>query len=183
MLQRIYTADKNRRSRNEAASVSTDIKLAEPGDLNAVFALLSENELPIDGLTDHLGTLLIASRAGHVIGSAALEVYPDGALLRSVAVQAESRSLRYGRALTDAALALACQRHIPAVYLLITTAADYFAKLGFERIARSSRHRSGVAVRFPRILRWRRDKNAREADTLETLRALLAHQDDSVSRR
>jgi amino-acid N-acetyltransferase len=101
-----------------------------------VFALLSENELPIDGLTDHLGTLLIASRAGHVIGSAALEVYPDGALLRSVAVQAESRSLRYGRALTDAALALACQRHIPAVYLLITTAADYFAKLGFERIAR-----------------------------------------------
>jgi DNA ligase 1 len=56
-------------------------------------------------------------------------------------------------------------------------------ELGFERIARSSRHRSGVAVRFPRMLRWRRDKTAREADTLETLTALLATQDDSVSRR
>jgi DNA ligase-1 len=56
-------------------------------------------------------------------------------------------------------------------------------ELGFERIARSSRHRSGVAVRFPRMLRWRRDKTPREADTLETLKALLATQDDSLPRR
>lgn len=114
--------------------MSTDIELAERGDLNAVVALLSENELPIDGLADHLGTLLVARRAGRVIGSAALEVYPDGALLRSVAVQAESRLLRHGRALTDAALAR--QRHMRAVDLLTTTAADYFAKLGFDPIAR-----------------------------------------------
>ena len=46
-------------------------------------------------------------------------------------------------------------------------------ELGFERIARSTRHRSGVAVRFPRMLRWRRDKPAAEADTLDALRALL----------
>ena len=56
-------------------------------------------------------------------------------------------------------------------------------ELGFERIARSSRHRSGVAVRFPRMLRWRRDKTAREADTLDAIRAILAAQDDSVPRR
>jgi DNA ligase-1 len=42
-------------------------------------------------------------------------------------------------------------------------------ELGFEAVARSSRHRSGVAVRFPRMLRWRKDRPAREADTLETL--------------
>jgi DNA ligase-1 len=46
-------------------------------------------------------------------------------------------------------------------------------ELGFEAIARSSRHRSGVAVRFPRMLRWRRDKTPREADTLDALRALM----------
>jgi DNA ligase-1 len=46
-------------------------------------------------------------------------------------------------------------------------------ELGFEGIAISKRHRSGVAVRFPRMLRWRRDKPVAEADTLETLRALL----------
>ena len=46
-------------------------------------------------------------------------------------------------------------------------------ELGFERIARSARHKSGVAVRFPRMLRWRRDKPASEADTLETLRGMI----------
>ena len=46
-------------------------------------------------------------------------------------------------------------------------------ELGFEAIARSTRHRSGVAVRFPRMLRWRRDKRADEADTLDTLKALI----------
>jgi DNA ligase 1 len=46
-------------------------------------------------------------------------------------------------------------------------------ELGFEGIARSSRHRSGIAVRFPRMLRWRRDKDAREADTLEAVQKLL----------
>ena len=45
-------------------------------------------------------------------------------------------------------------------------------ELGFEGVNRSPRHKSGVAVRFPRILRWRQDKLAGEADRLETLMAL-----------
>jgi len=49
--------------------------------------------------------------------------------------------------------------------------AHWVFELGFEGVNRSSRHKSGVAVRFPRILRWRRDKPAAEADRLETLRA------------
>jgi DNA ligase 1 len=46
-------------------------------------------------------------------------------------------------------------------------------ELGFEGISRSSRHKSGIAVRFPRMLRWRQDKPVAEADTLQTLAALL----------
>ncbi|MEP7298252.1 MAG: ATP-dependent DNA ligase [Burkholderiales bacterium] len=46
-------------------------------------------------------------------------------------------------------------------------------ELGFEGIARSTRHKSGIAVRFPRMLRWREDKPVGEADTLVTLAALL----------
>ena len=49
-------------------------------------------------------------------------------------------------------------------------------ELGFEGIARSPRHKSGIAVRFPRMLRWRTDKPVAEADTLQTLEALLAPQ-------
>ena len=45
-------------------------------------------------------------------------------------------------------------------------------ELGFEAVNKSSRHKSGIAVRFPRILRWRHDKPFAEADRLETLQAL-----------
>ena len=46
-------------------------------------------------------------------------------------------------------------------------------ELGFEGISLSTRHKSGIAVRFPRMLRWRQDKPLNEADTLESLKALL----------
>lgn len=46
-------------------------------------------------------------------------------------------------------------------------------ELGFEGISRSPRHKSGIAVRFPRMLRWREDKPVAEADTLQTLSLLL----------
>lgn len=46
-------------------------------------------------------------------------------------------------------------------------------ELGFEGISRSPRHKSGIAVRFPRILRWRKDKALTEADTLASLQDLL----------
>jgi DNA ligase 1 len=47
-------------------------------------------------------------------------------------------------------------------------------ELAYEGIAASPRHKSGIAVRFPRILRWRRDKPAAEADTLANLQQVLA---------
>jgi DNA ligase-1 len=56
-------------------------------------------------------------------------------------------------------------RHVEPVHVF---------ELGFEAIARSSRHQSGIAVRFPRMLRWRTDKNAADADTLDSVRELLA---------
>jgi len=46
-------------------------------------------------------------------------------------------------------------------------------ELAFEGIQRSPRHRSGIAVRFPRMARWRTDKKAQDADSLDTIRALL----------
>lgn len=51
--------------------------------------------------------------------------------------------------------------------------AHFVFEIGFEGISRSKRHKSGIAVRFPRILRWRKDKKPEEADTLETAEHLL----------
>ncbi|MGB8705570.1 MAG: ATP-dependent DNA ligase, partial [Gillisia sp.] len=46
-------------------------------------------------------------------------------------------------------------------------------EIAFEGIAESSRHKSGVATRFPRILRWRHDKRIKDANTLEDLKNLI----------
>jgi DNA ligase-1 len=54
-------------------------------------------------------------------------------------------------------------------------------EIAFDGIQKSSRHKSGVAVRFPRIARWRRDKSSGEADTIDTLKALLkAHSGENT---
>ncbi|MFN8310486.1 MAG: ATP-dependent DNA ligase [Chitinophagales bacterium] len=54
-----------------------------------------------------------------------------------------------------------------------TVTASLVFEIGFEGIAASSRHKSGVAVRFPRMLRWRKDKTVSEINTLDDLKALL----------
>ncbi|MEK7855499.1 MAG: ATP-dependent DNA ligase, partial [Acidobacteriota bacterium] len=46
-------------------------------------------------------------------------------------------------------------------------------EIAFEALQRSTRHKSGVAVRFPRILRWREDKRVEQADSLDTIFAML----------
>ena len=54
-----------------------------------------------------------------------------------------------------------------------TVKAELVFEIGFEGIRASNRHKSGVALRFPRILRWRKDKKKEEADSLEMLNELV----------
>jgi len=54
-----------------------------------------------------------------------------------------------------------------------TVTPELVFELAFEGIQKSSRHKSGVAVRFPRLLRWRTDKKPSDADTLDALRRML----------
>ena len=114
-----------------------DIERAQAEDVDDVLRLLSEHHLPPDGLSDHVGTLLVARQDGHIVGSAALELYSDGALLRSVAVAPRLQRHRLGRELTEAAIRLAHDRRVAAIYLLTTTAADYFPRFGFETVTRA----------------------------------------------
>jgi DNA ligase 1 len=46
-------------------------------------------------------------------------------------------------------------------------------EIAFEAIQKSTRHKSGVAVRFPRILRFRDDKTIEQADSIETIHEML----------
>jgi amino-acid N-acetyltransferase len=109
---------------------------ATPADRDEVLGLLGVARLPTDGLTEHLSTAVVARRDGRLVGSAALELYPGGALLRSVAVDPSVRGLGLGQRLTEAAIARARAHRAPALYLLTTTAEGFFPRFGFARITR-----------------------------------------------
>ena len=109
---------------------------ATPSDVAAIEALLSASELPLDGLREHMGAALVARQGGAVVGSAALELYDDTALLRSVAVAPALRGQGLGQQLVRAALRLARERGAGDVYLLTETAAPWFERLGFAPIVR-----------------------------------------------
>jgi DNA ligase-1 len=57
-----------------------------------------------------------------------------------------------------------------------TVRPELVMELAFEGIQLSTRHRSGIAVRFPRIARWRHDKRPEDADSLENVKGLLSAQ-------
>ena len=108
------------------------------GDLPAISSLLAESRLPSVGIGDHLGTALVARAKDSVVGSAALELYGDAALLRSVAVAAPHRRQGLGERIARAALEMAAHRGVRSVYLLTTTAEEFFARrLAFRPIVRA----------------------------------------------
>jgi len=120
-------------------SISTDLTItaARSEDLQQVFALLEECGLPREGLENHLSTTLVARKGIEIIGSAALELYQEHTLLRSVAVKSAFRKQGIGLKLAKAALDLAKERQVRNVYLLTETAKAFFSKQGFNQVLRS----------------------------------------------
>ena len=112
------------------------IESATDRDLPEIHALLDRLDLPLAGVEDHMGDVLVAREDEHVVGTAALELYADGALLRSVAVDPRRQGARLGHQLTRAALDLAATRGADTVFLLTTTAERFFPRFGFEPIPR-----------------------------------------------
>jgi N-acetylglutamate synthase-like GNAT family acetyltransferase len=119
----------------------TPVRIEPAGnrDLDSLTALLDAGHLPTDGLGEHLlQTTLVARDAAEIIGCVALEPYGKTALLRSLAVIPSRRRHGVGQQLTRAALDLARQQRVVALYLLTTTAAEFFAHhFGFRPIVRA----------------------------------------------
>ena len=96
---------------------------------------------------------------------------------------ADARLLTIGKAytgLTDAEIATMTERFTALTLQDFgryrTVVPEVVVEIAFDRIMRSSRHRSGFALRFPRIVRSRDDKAPAETDTLATVEALVAEQ-------
>jgi amino-acid N-acetyltransferase len=112
------------------------IEPATERDLPQIRALLERLQLPLAGVDERVATMLVVRAGGEVVGTAALELYADGALLRSVAVDPREQGKQLGHRLTDAALELATANGADTVFLLTTTAERFFPKFGFEQIDR-----------------------------------------------
>jgi amino-acid N-acetyltransferase len=116
--------------------MNVQIERASAADEASILQLLLDAGLPIDGLVEHLNAAFVARDGAAIVGCSAVELYADGALLRSVAVAPAARGRGVGQRLTEAAVTLAQSAGVPAVYLLTTSAESYFPKLGFGPVTR-----------------------------------------------
>ncbi len=113
------------------------VEPVQPVDLNTVRELLSACGLPLDGVEEHFRRFLVArSPDGVIVGVVGLELYGEQALLRSLAVADTARRQGVGRRLVEACLARAAAAGAREVYLLTTTAPDYFPRFGFSTVDR-----------------------------------------------
>lgn len=109
-----------------------------PSDREYVERLLARNDLPVADLGEKLDCLYCWEVDGERVGVGGLEPCGDRALLRSVAVEERARGEGHGRALCEGLLDEAASRGFEEVFLLTTTASEFFADLGFVEVDRES---------------------------------------------
>ncbi|MBC8751403.1 MULTISPECIES: arsenic resistance N-acetyltransferase ArsN2 [Paraburkholderia] len=116
------------------------IRAAKSDDLGAIKALLAENDLPFSDVTaDLLRDFLVAEDTDDVlVGSVGLEKFGRPALLRSLVVAQAARSDGLGTSLTAHSENLARALGISQLWLLTTSAADFFQRFGYVSVDRSS---------------------------------------------
>jgi amino-acid N-acetyltransferase len=106
-------------------------------DLDAVILLLQGCGLPHVDIQRHLSGLIIAKQGDRLVGTVALEPYAGTALLRSLAVIESHRNRGLGSELLSRIVAHARTKRIEDLFLLTTTAQDFFLKHGFEVVPRN----------------------------------------------
>jgi amino-acid N-acetyltransferase len=113
------------------------IRCATSSDLSAVENLLTASDLPTDGVRDNFSSFVVADDDGAIAGAIGLEKYGSCALLRSAVVRPDQRGNGIGRRLVEQLLERAEEAGVDEIYLLTTTAEDYFPRFGFRRTSRS----------------------------------------------
>jgi amino-acid N-acetyltransferase len=110
---------------------------ARPHDLRGALELLGRTELTDQDVAERWGHYFVVREDdGRVVGVAGLEIHGEDGLLRSVAVDAEYRGQGLSASLVEAAVERAKRVRLRDLYLLTTTARDYFARRGFAECSR-----------------------------------------------
>ena len=111
---------------------------ATSDETEAIRTLLVEAELPSEDFAQHLQHFLVAKQKSDLVGAVGLEIYGELGLLRSLVVDSSHRGQGLGIKLCQQIFAYAQGQGVKKLYLLTTTAADFFPKLGFNTIDRDS---------------------------------------------
>jgi amino-acid N-acetyltransferase len=110
------------------------IRVAAASDLPQIKTLLEASQLPGSDIDLDKQLFLVALHNQTVIGTIALEVFGNSALLRSFAVDANFRSRKIGEHLYREAVTHSKQKRIDHLFLLTTTADKYFDRMNWQRI-------------------------------------------------
>lgn len=122
--------------------MALSFRSATADDLPAIVALLRARALPTAGFGDLLRAnpahVLVATLNDSVVGAAALDVHAPHALLRSVVVAPDLATLGVGTRLVTDVIDLAKRAGLTSLFLLTTTAAEWFPRFGFATTDRAS---------------------------------------------
>lgn len=114
------------------------LRRADEPDLSYVETLLERNDLPAADVRSKPECFSVAYDGDARVGVGGLEVRGTVGLLRSVAVERSARGEGYGTAICEALERRARDDDVDALYLLTTTARDFFADRGYESVDRSA---------------------------------------------
>jgi amino-acid N-acetyltransferase len=111
---------------------------AQKDQEQSIRELLAGSELPEEDISPHLSHFIVAESRGAIVGCVGLERAGETALLRSLAVATDFRSKGLGRELCRRITKYARQQGYETLYLLTTSATDYFSAQGYKQVNRSA---------------------------------------------
>lgn len=117
---------------------TVELRAAEDADRDFIETLLQENDLPTADISGKMECLYICEADGERIGVGGFERYGETGLLRSVVIDESVRDLGYGTEVCNMLLHRARDAGVSELYLLTTTAAEFFPRFGFDEVDRES---------------------------------------------
>jgi len=113
------------------------IRRADKNDIHFIENLLRENNLPYTDVASKINCFFIGEVEDEVVGICGIEIYGNCALLRSLVIIDSFRDRGYGKTLYKEIIEYAKKESVKEIYLLTTTAKDFFGRIGFEEVNRN----------------------------------------------
>ena len=117
--------------------MNMEIRQAKKQELYRIKELLSGNDLPVSDIDGNSLLFFVAITDNRITGTIGIEQYNAVGLLRSLAVMSENRNRKVGESLIRYLFDYCRSENIKKLYLLTTTAENYFHKFGFQKIGRN----------------------------------------------